>query len=107
MSKCKYPECTLCVDYCSMDAIDFSVNPPVFKQSCEGDDLCWVICPEGAIEITNNDITHRATADSLYGPDAPDSHFKQDVWRVEKYGLIMDMERLPRYDITELMKDDD
>jgi len=59
MSRCKYPECTICVDHCSMNAIDFSTNPPTFKWSCEGDDLCWVICPTGAIEITNMDVTHR------------------------------------------------
>ncbi|OGO20268.1 MAG: hypothetical protein A2144_10080 [Chloroflexi bacterium RBG_16_50_9] len=60
MDKCTYPECTLCVDHCPMNSIDFSVNPPVFKQNCEGDDLCWVICPEGAIEITNFDRAHAA-----------------------------------------------
>ena len=63
MTKCKYPACTLCVDHCPMDSIDFSVTPPVFKHSCEGDDLCWVICPEGAIEITNMDLTHEAMFD--------------------------------------------
>jgi ferredoxin/flavodoxin len=58
MEKCTYPACTLCVDHCPMDAIDFSVDPPVFKTNCEGDDLCWVICPQGAIEITNIESTH-------------------------------------------------
>ena len=41
-----------------MDSIDFSVVPPVVKPNCEGDDLCWVICPEDAIEITNLESTH-------------------------------------------------
>ena len=41
-----------------MNSIDFSVTPPVVKPSCEGDDLCWVICPHGAIEITNFESTH-------------------------------------------------
>jgi ferredoxin/flavodoxin len=58
MEKCTYPTCTLCVDHCPMDSIDFSVSPPVIKPSCEGDDLCWVICPQDAIEITNLDSTH-------------------------------------------------
>jgi ferredoxin len=58
MEKCTYPTCTLCVDHCPMNSIDFSVPPPVVKLSCEGDDLCWVICPQGAIEITNLDSTH-------------------------------------------------
>jgi ferredoxin len=43
-----------------MNSIDFSQNPPVFKNSCEKDDLCWVICPEGAIEIANLETTHGA-----------------------------------------------
>ncbi len=58
MDKCTYPKCTLCVDYCPMQSIDFSVIPPVFKKNCEGDDLCWVICPNDAIEITNISTTH-------------------------------------------------
>ena len=58
MDKCRYPTCTLCVDHCPMDCIDFSVLPPMIKRSCEGDDLCWVICPHDAIEITNLDATH-------------------------------------------------
>ena len=41
-----------------MNSIDFSMTPPVIRLSCEGDDLCWVICPQGAIEITNLDSTH-------------------------------------------------
>jgi len=60
MKKCKYPKCTICIDHCSMNSIDFSQNPPVFKNSCEKDDLCWVICPEGAIEIANLETTHGA-----------------------------------------------
>jgi len=58
MEKCTYPTCTLCIDHCPMNSIDFSVSPPVFKTNCEGDDLCWTICPQGAIEITNLESTH-------------------------------------------------
>jgi NAD-dependent dihydropyrimidine dehydrogenase PreA subunit/flavodoxin len=58
MEKCTYPECTLCVDHCPMNSIDFSVTPPVIKWNCEGDDLCWVICPQDAIEITNLETAH-------------------------------------------------
>ena len=53
MDKCTYPQCTLCIDHCPMKAIDFSVNPPVFRKNCEGDELCWVICPRDAIEIVD------------------------------------------------------
>ncbi|MEM3601745.1 MAG: EFR1 family ferrodoxin [Candidatus Bathyarchaeia archaeon] len=58
MTKCNYPSCKLCIENCPMDAIDFSTQPPTFKHSCEGDDLCWCICPKDAIKITNMEITH-------------------------------------------------
>jgi Fe-S-cluster-containing hydrogenase component 2 len=49
--KCRYPACTLCINHCPQNSIDFSVNPPFFRKNCEGDELCWVICPHDAIEI--------------------------------------------------------
>jgi len=58
VTKCTYPECTLCIDHCAMNSIDFSVNPPVFKNNCEGDDLCWVICPHDAIKLPDVASTH-------------------------------------------------
>jgi ferredoxin len=54
-----------------MDSIDFSVSPPAVRPSCEGDDLCWVICPHNAIEITNLDTTHARLAMS---DEAKESH---------------------------------
>jgi flavodoxin/Pyruvate/2-oxoacid:ferredoxin oxidoreductase delta subunit len=121
MTKCKYPKCTVCIDHCSMNSIDFSVNPPVFKRNCEGDDLCWVICPEGAIEITNLDTTHRAMVNLVHHDDKNDPFRKmmedaeaagrfrplisKDKWGKE--GLIMDMQKHPRFDINELMKVDE
>ena len=58
MDKCIYPKCILCADNCLMNSIDFSCDPPVIHNNCEGCDLCWCICPEDAIEITNLDQTH-------------------------------------------------
>jgi len=52
-TKCTYPKCTLCVDECLQDAIDFSKDPPVNYNRCEGCDLCWCICPENAVSIPN------------------------------------------------------
>ncbi|WP_258360214.1 4Fe-4S dicluster domain-containing protein [Moorella sulfitireducens] len=63
MTKCIYPECTLCVDHCAMNSIDFSGDSPVIKRNCEGDDLCWVICPKDAIELLNIEDIHL----KLYG----------------------------------------
>ena len=51
MEKCRYPECTLCVDNCPMNSIDFSISPPKFKSNCFAEFFCEAICPEGAIEV--------------------------------------------------------
>ena len=78
VEKCAYPECTLCADYCTMQCIDLTQTPPVFKKSCEGDDLCWVICPNNAIEILNIDTTH--------GPMAPTT--REDI---ENHGFVKNL----------------
>lgn len=51
MEKCNYPKCTFCIDNCPMNAIDFSVSPPLFDRSCARCFLCEMACPEGAIEF--------------------------------------------------------
>jgi ferredoxin/flavodoxin len=53
MTNCIYPDCTLCIDGCPQDAIDFSKSPPVIHNWCEGDNLCWAICPKDAVIISN------------------------------------------------------
>jgi NAD-dependent dihydropyrimidine dehydrogenase PreA subunit len=50
MDKCKYPACTVCIDNCPVNSIDFSVSPPVFRSNCLMDFFCESVCPEGAIE---------------------------------------------------------
>ncbi|MDB9822845.1 flavodoxin domain-containing protein [Deltaproteobacteria bacterium] len=62
LTKCTYPKCTLCVDECLMDAIDFSKDPPVNFNRCEGCDVCWCVCPEDAITVPNNDLMHNRQA---------------------------------------------
>jgi flavodoxin/NAD-dependent dihydropyrimidine dehydrogenase PreA subunit len=49
--KCLYPKCTLCIDNCPTQSINFNVSPPLFRENC---DRCWYceqICPRGAIEV--------------------------------------------------------
>jgi ferredoxin len=58
MSKCTYPKCTLCVDHCLMNCIDFSTRPPTIHHDCEGCDVCWCVCPHDAISISNLAQTH-------------------------------------------------
>jgi Fe-S-cluster-containing hydrogenase component 2/flavodoxin len=116
IAKCKYPECTICVDHCPMNAIDFSVNPPVSKWSCEGCDLCWVICPEGAIEITNLETTHarmaaRPDQDHPFLKLLAEAEAKGKFRRLtplDKVGwdnIIYKIKRHPRFSIEELEKD--
>lgn len=122
MSKCKYPECTVCIDHCPMECIDFSVDPPVFTHACEGDDLCWTICPEGAIEIVNLEVTHAKMWEGFRNArEHPESHpflemlreaeakgrFRPLV-RMEEIGWenpIFKIERTPRFAIEELLGD--
>jgi len=62
MAKCTYPKCQLCLDNCPMNAIDFSHNPPVFHHDCEGCDMCYCVCPTGAVSIPNLAISQGAMA---------------------------------------------
>ena len=52
MTKCTYPKCTACMDWCPMDAIDVTQNPAVVHNWCENESLCFGVCPENAIETT-------------------------------------------------------
>ncbi len=53
--KCNYPKCTLCIDHCLMEYIDFSKTPRRFGSKgneCDmwlGCTFCEMICPTGAI----------------------------------------------------------
>jgi ferredoxin len=122
MSKCTYPECKVCVTNCTMDCIDFSQDPPVFTHACEGDDLCWTICPEGAIEITNLDVTHAKMYEGFRRERShPEGHpFLQLLREAEAKGKfrplvstdeigwdnpVFRIERTPRFDIEELLED--
>jgi ferredoxin len=72
MSKCTYPQCTLCVDRCPMDCIDFSTRPPIVHTNCEGCDLCWCVCPHDAISIPNIAQNHMLLR--MTGPEHPFVH---------------------------------
>lgn len=122
MAKCTYPECKVCVTHCTMDCIDFSQDPPVFTHACEGDDLCWTICPTGAIEITNIEDTHAKMWEGFaHTRHDPLGHpFLQMLREAEAEGRfrrlvpldeigfdnpIFAITRTPRFDIDELLKD--
>jgi NAD-dependent dihydropyrimidine dehydrogenase PreA subunit/flavodoxin len=120
MTKCKYPGCTICVDNCNNNSIDFSKTPPVFKNNCERDDLCWLICPEGAIEITNLEDTHGSLkmirSEQGVSHNYPSGLLQQTIEAEEKGefrrltpiddvgwdNLVMYMERHPRFSIKDL-----
>jgi formate hydrogenlyase subunit 6/NADH:ubiquinone oxidoreductase subunit I len=81
MKKCTYPKCTLCVDECPMDSIDFTRNPPHVKRNCEGCDVCWCVCPEDAVSIPNIEGTH-----ALLKPTGPEDGFFAALNAAEKSG---------------------
>jgi NAD-dependent dihydropyrimidine dehydrogenase PreA subunit len=61
-SRCKYPECTLCLDHCPMDCLDLTQKQPAANYHCEVCCLCWTLCPEGAIDIPNLDVAQKRPA---------------------------------------------
>ena len=58
MKRCTYPKCTLCLDNCPMGSIYFSEGKLLYHKNCEGCDVCWCICPTGAVDIPNLATTH-------------------------------------------------
>jgi formate hydrogenlyase subunit 6/NADH:ubiquinone oxidoreductase subunit I/flavodoxin len=58
MKKCTYPKCTQCLDHCPMKSIYLSNGQLVYHKNCEGCDVCWCICPTGAVDIPNLATTH-------------------------------------------------
>ena len=81
MKKCTYPKCTLCVDECPMESIDFTQSPTHIKRNCEGCDVCWCVCPEDAISIPNIATTH-----ALLKPNGPEDGFFAALNAAEKAG---------------------
>jgi Fe-S-cluster-containing hydrogenase component 2 len=41
------------LDHCPQDAIDLTKNPPVIHNFCEGEGICYRVCPNNAIEVLN------------------------------------------------------
>jgi flavodoxin/Fe-S-cluster-containing hydrogenase component 2 len=81
MKKCTYPECTLCLDNCLMNAIYVSDGKLLLHNNCEGCDVCWCVCPKDAISIPNLVATHERLA-----PSGPESFFFADLNAAEKAG---------------------
>ena len=114
MTKCSYPECTLCLDNCPLDNIDFSEISPVFHKHCENCGICWAICPEDAVNVLNMIELHLRQSwwsrhrkrGGMGGPPggAPmmglpaSPKFRPMITREELYseGLIMLIPKVPR-----------
>ncbi len=50
-SKCLYPKCRLCMDFCPVDGIDLTVTPPRMGDPCLPCGMCDQICPTGAVTV--------------------------------------------------------
>ncbi|GEM_PF-848940 len=81
MKKCIYPKCTLCIDECPMESLDFTQTPTYVKRNCEGCDVCWCVCPEDAISIPNIATTH-----ALLKPSGSEDGFFAALNAAEKAG---------------------
>jgi ferredoxin len=79
--KCIYPECNLCLERCPMDCIDMSKSPPTVDYSCEACCICWAICPEGAVEIPNLDLSQPDI--KIESPEEK-ARFKEFTWLMEE-----------------------
>jgi MinD superfamily P-loop ATPase len=61
----KCMQCGKCEELCRFDAInDYKVNP----HFCEGCEVCFNICPQKAIDMTDNLSGHWYISDTKYGP---------------------------------------
>jgi flavodoxin/formate hydrogenlyase subunit 6/NADH:ubiquinone oxidoreductase subunit I len=83
VDKCTYPKCSLCADTCPMEAIDLTQNPPVFHSRCEGDNLCFSICPEDAIET---DLFEARGSEPEFSKDNLDHGFLKALEKAEAEG---------------------
>jgi MinD superfamily P-loop ATPase len=81
-----------------MNAIDFSQDQPVFHITCEGCDLCWCVCPEDAIEVTNIDDTHERLKS-----DGNDSFFFANLYKAEAEGRFRRLVPLDKIDYDNLV----
>ena len=50
-NKCKHPYCTICVDNCPRNAIDFSIDPPHIDLECMLCYRCLLNCPQNAVKV--------------------------------------------------------
>jgi flavodoxin/NAD-dependent dihydropyrimidine dehydrogenase PreA subunit len=50
-SKCLYPKCQRCMDFCPVYGIDMTVEPRVIGKPCMLCQMCDQLCPTGAISI--------------------------------------------------------
>jgi flavodoxin/ferredoxin len=50
-SKCLYPKCQRCMDFCPVYGIDMTVEPRVIGKPCMMCNMCDQLCPTGAIYI--------------------------------------------------------
>jgi flavodoxin/ferredoxin len=50
-SKCLYPKCRLCMDFCPVNGIDLTVEPRRLANPCLPCGMCDQICPTGAATV--------------------------------------------------------
>lgn len=112
-NKCNHPKCRLCMDYCPMGVINFSVNPVVLQgDGCIDCHFCEKICPTGAINGNWESIARSFQETILHGAlnDAEKGKAKGYYRPLVNFSEVMAAEpwykltKRPRFRISQLEK---
>jgi flavodoxin/Fe-S-cluster-containing hydrogenase component 2 len=59
-TKCLYPTCKRCVDFCQVYGIDMTVEPRIIGNPCMNCMMCDQVCPTGAITVDDDQMKWQA-----------------------------------------------
>jgi len=59
-TKCLYPTCQRCMDFCQVYGIDLTVEPRVIGNPCMNCMMCDQVCPTGAISVDEEQMKWQA-----------------------------------------------
>ena len=59
-SKCLYPKCQRCMDFCPVYGIDLTLEPRVYGKPCMMCEMCDQLCPTGAIYVDEDQMQWQA-----------------------------------------------
>jgi ferredoxin len=66
-TKCLYPSCQRCMDFCPVNGIDMTMEPRVIGKPCMNCMMCDQICPTGAISVDEDQMQWQARIEDYPG----------------------------------------